>query len=89
MNLRAASGCCLRFRVWGDFVLTDRREQILNAIYCYIYEKGFPPTIRELCKMVGISSTSTMSGHLRRLEDDGYIVREKDMPRTIKVTGMS
>ncbi|WPX08144.1 winged helix-turn-helix transcriptional regulator [Caldicellulosiruptor danielii] len=63
--------------------LTERQQQILNAITNYIKEKGYPPTIRELAEMVGIKSSSTLHGHLLRLEKKGYITREKGKPRTV------
>lgn len=63
--------------------LTERQQQILNAITSYINEKGYPPTVRELADMVGIKSSSTLHGHLQRLEKKGYITKEKGKPRTI------
>ncbi|WAM36614.1 winged helix-turn-helix transcriptional regulator [Caldicellulosiruptor acetigenus] len=66
--------------------LTERQQQILNAIIGYINEKGYSPSIRELADMVGIKSSSTLHGHLQRLAKKGYITKEKGKPRTIVPT---
>lgn len=68
--------------------LTERQQQILNAIAGYISEKGYSPTVREIANMVGIKSLSTMHAHLQRLEKKGYITKERGKPRTIVVTIM-
>ncbi|ADQ06151.1 transcriptional repressor, LexA family [Caldicellulosiruptor hydrothermalis 108] len=68
--------------------LTERQQQILYAITSYINEKGYPPTVRELADMVGIKSSSTLHGHLKRLEKKGYITKEKGKPRTIVPTAV-
>jgi len=65
--------------------LTERQQQILNAIASYINEKGYPPTVREIADMVGIKSSSTLHGHLQRLEKKGFIARERGKPRTITI----
>ena len=64
-----------------------RRKQILDCIINFISENGYSPTIRELCEMTGIKSTSTMHSHLLRMNNDGVITSGIDKPRTIKVTG--
>jgi hypothetical protein len=61
------------------------REKILEAISTYTKSNGYPPTIRELAEMTGLKSTSTVYGHLERLERKGKISREMDMPRTVRV----
>jgi|GEM_PF-1043831 len=48
--------------------LTERQQQVLNAIASYIKEKGYSPTIRELAQELGFKSTSTLHAHLQRLE---------------------
>lgn len=65
--------------------LTERQKQILKAITDYIQEKKYSPTVRELASMVGIKSSSTLYGHLQRLEKKGYITREKGKARTIRL----
>ncbi len=61
------------------------REKILEAISTYTKSNGYPPTIRELGEMTGLKSTSTVYGHLQRLERKGKISREVDMPRTVRI----
>ena len=47
---------------------TDRQEKILEYIKSEVQRRGFPPSVREICDAMGIKSTSTVHGHLRRLE---------------------
>ena len=48
--------------------------------------RKFPPTVRELGSLVGLSSPSSVHGHLDRLEKNGYLKRDRDRPRTIELT---
>ncbi len=50
-------------------------------------ECGVPPTVREICAATGLSSTSTVHGHLRALESAGYITREAGLNRSIRIEG--
>lgn len=50
-------------------------------------ECGVPPTVREICAATGLSSTSTVHGHLRALENAGYITREAGLNRSIRIEG--
>ena len=61
------------------------RERILEYIREEIKERGYPPTVREIKDAVGLKSTSTVHGHLDRLERDGYIRRLAGSPRAIAV----
>lgn len=63
-----------------------RQKQILDCIYDGVSNKGYPPTVREICEAVSLSSTSTVHGHLEKLEKNGYIVRDTSKPRAIEVT---
>lgn len=65
--------------------LSKRQIQILEAINNEVETKGYPPSVRELCKMVGLRSTSTVHLHLNTLERLGYIKKEKDCPRAISI----
>jgi repressor LexA len=47
--------------------------------------KGYPPTVREICRAVGLNSSSTVHSHLKALERKGYIKRSRGKPRAIKV----
>lgn len=65
--------------------LTERQSQILGFIKQQVREKGYPPSVREIGDAVGLRSSSTVHGHLRRLESKGYIRRDPTKPRAIEV----
>lgn len=65
--------------------LTAKQQQILDCIKQSLREKGYPPSVRELCIAVGLSSTSTVHSHLNTLERKGFIRRDPSKPRTIEV----
>ena len=71
-------------------VLAKRTETRQLEVLKYIYEqvelKGYPPTVREIGKAVDLSSTSTVHGHLARLEKKGLILRDPAKPRAIELT---
>lgn len=64
----------------------EKQHEILEYIYEEVSDRGYPPTVREICNATGLASTSTVHGHLSRLEDQGYIVRDPAKPRAIEVT---
>ena len=61
----------------------DNRDKILQFIKSEIIIRGIPPTIREICKEVGLKSTSSVQYHLKKLEEDGLIIRDKSKSRSI------
>ena len=63
----------------------DNRRKILEYIKQEIQEKGYPPSVREICQAVGLKSTSTVHGHLTRLEKKGLIRRDATKPRALEV----
>lgn len=65
--------------------LTRRQEEILNFIKSEVQEKGYPPSVREIGKAVGLSSSSTVHAHLSQLEKKGYIRRDPTKPRAIEL----
>jgi len=65
--------------------LTKRERQILDCIRKFAEEKGYPPSVREIGKAVGLSSTSTVHAYLHRLEKKGVLRRNKSTPRAITV----
>ncbi len=67
--------------------LSERQQQIYNFMTRFSQEKGRPPTIREIGKAVGISSTSVVNYNLNILERAGLIAREKQVSRGLRVTG--
>ncbi len=65
--------------------LSQKQMQILEYMKKEVKEKGYPPSVREICDAVGLKSTSTVHGHLERLEKKGYIRRDPSKPRAIEI----
>lgn len=65
--------------------LTSKQQEILDFIKLEISTKGYPPSVREICVAVGLRSTSTVHGHLERLEKRGIIRRDPTKPRAIEI----
>jgi len=64
----------------------DTQQRILEFIEKYIEENNYAPSVREIGEAVDLKSTSTVHGHLNRLEKKGLLHREAMKPRTIDVT---
>ncbi len=65
--------------------LTKRQQDILEYIKNEVKAKGYPPSVREIGEAVGLASSSTVHGHLARLESKGLIRRDPTKPRAIEV----
>ena len=65
--------------------LTAKQKQILEFIKEEILNRGYPPTVREICETVGLKSTSSVHAHLSTLERNGYIRRDPTKPRAIEI----
>ena len=65
--------------------LTIRQKQILRYIIRQIDKNGYAPSVREIGKAVGLSSTATVHAYLRQLEDMKYISKENQKGRTLRV----
>lgn len=65
--------------------LSNRQLSILKFIKKELQRKGYPPSVREIGSAVGLSSSSTVHGHLAHLEEKGYIRRDPTKPRAIEV----
>lgn len=65
--------------------LNEKQLEILNYMKMEINKKGYPPSVREICEAVSLRSTSTVHGHLSKLEDKGYIRRDPTKPRAIEI----
>ena len=65
--------------------LSTKQKEILQYIIEKQEEKGYPPSVREICEAVNLKSTSTVHGHLARLESKGYIRRDPAKPRAIEI----
>ena len=64
--------------------LTEK-QNVYESIMQYQRVNGYAPTIREICKMVGVASTSSVYAHLKILEEKGYIARKMDASRAIAI----
>ena len=65
--------------------ISDKQKQILEYIKQEILNKGYPPTVRDICDAVGLKSTSSVHSHLESLEKNGYIRRDPTKPRAIEI----
>lgn len=65
--------------------ISNRQTEILHFLKMEIQTKGYPPSVREICKAVGLKSTSTVHGHLKQLEEKGIIRRDPAKPRAIEM----
>ncbi|WP_062305355.1 transcriptional repressor LexA [Alicyclobacillus sendaiensis] len=65
--------------------LTARQRAILEFIRKNIREKGYPPSVREIGEAVGLASSSTVHGHLERLQQKGYLRRDPTKPRALEL----
>ena len=65
--------------------LNKRELAILKFIEKQIMTQGYPPSVREIGKAVGLSSTATVHGYLERLEDKGYIKKQDKKGRTLRL----
>lgn len=69
--------------------LSGKQLEVLEFIKSELFKKGYPPSVREICEAVGLKSTSTVHGHLERLERKGLIRRDPTKPRAIEVLDCS
>lgn len=67
----------------------DKQQQILSFIERQIEEKGYPPTVREICSAVGLNSPSTVHGYLNRLEKNGLITKSRGSSRGLRLNAPS
>lgn len=65
--------------------LTSRQQEILQYIKKYIVKYGYPPTVREIAKAMGVSSPATIHAHLSNLEEKGMIKKENSKNRAIEL----
>jgi len=67
--------------------LSPRQQQILDFLRAFIEEHDYPPSIRDIQEGCGISSTSVVDYNLRKLEEKGYIRRDREISRGIELLG--
>ena len=65
--------------------ITPKQQEILDFMKSRILEKGYPPSVREICEAVSLKSTSSVHAHLETLEKNGYIRRDPAKPRAIEI----
>jgi repressor LexA len=67
--------------------VTEKQQQILDFVNKQVEEKGYPPSVREICSAVGFKSTSTVHGYLEKLKKNGLITKDPAKPRALRVIG--
>src|SRR4028119_444793 len=65
--------------------LTKRQQEIFDFIKGYGAENGYPPTVRDIGKAIGLTSSSTVHAHLSNLEKIGLLRRDPTKPRAIEL----
>jgi repressor LexA len=68
-----------------DLKLTKRQQEIFDFVKRYRSEHGYPPTVRDIGKAIGLTSSSTVHAHLANLERLGVLRRDPTKPRAIEV----
>ena len=66
--------------------LSARQKAILRFIEQFLEENGYPPTIREIGKACKISSTSVVNYNLNKLEREGFLIRDREVSRGLRLT---
>ena len=66
-----------------------KQQEIYEFLKTYTENKGYPPSVREICAAVSLKSTSTVHGHLKRLEKKGFIKRDPSKPRALEINEIS
>ncbi|MCU7827096.1 transcriptional repressor LexA [Kitasatospora sp. DSM 101779] len=75
-----------RRRAVGRDGLTDRQRAILTVIADHTTARGYPPTMREIGRAVGLSSSSSVAHQINRLQDLGHVEADPQRPRTYRLT---
>ena len=66
-------------------MLTEKQKEIFDIIKEYIDKEKISPTVRDIGRIAGLNSSSTVHGYLKRLEDKGYIYKSDNCPRSIRI----
>lgn len=67
-------------------IVTPRQQQVLDYVASHIQEKGYPPSVRDICAAVGFKSTSSAHAYLEALEKKGLLHKDASKTRALKVT---
>ena len=65
--------------------ISEKQREILEYVKNHIINKGYPPTVRDICEAVSLKSPSSVHSHLETLEKKGYIRRDPTKPRAIEI----
>ncbi|MGY1576511.1 transcriptional repressor LexA [Pediococcus pentosaceus] len=66
--------------------ISTKQLSVLKYIYKTVNAQGYPPTVREIGSAIGLSSTSTVHGHIDRLQKNGFLEKDPTKPRALEVT---
>jgi repressor LexA len=66
-------------------VLTEKRRQILEFIISFQQDHGYPPSVREIGRSVGLTSSATVHDHIDKLAEGGFLVKDPTKPRALQV----
>ncbi len=69
----------------SEHQLTGRQRAILEFIEAFMEDNGYPPSVREIGKYVGMRSSSTVHTHLNNLQEKGFLTRDPSTPRGLRV----
>ncbi len=80
-----ASACHTGHMSASTHQLTNRQRAILEFIEAFMEDNGYPPSVREIGKYVGMRSSSTVHTHLNNLQEKGFLTRDPATPRGLRV----
>ena len=66
-------------------VLSPKQNEILSFLINFQNDRGYAPSVREICEAVRLSSTSSVHNHLSKLEEKGFIKRDPARPRSVEI----
>jgi repressor LexA len=66
--------------------ISTKQLSVLEYIYKTVNAQGYPPTVREIGSAIGLSSTSTVHGHINRLQKNGFLEKDPTKPRALEIT---
>lgn len=68
--------------------ISTKQLSVLEYIYKTVNAQGYPPTVREIGSAIGLSSTSTVHGHIDRLQKNGFLEKDPTKPRALEITAL-
>ena len=68
---------------------SEKQQQIIDFVNKEVEERGYPPSVREICNAVGFKSTSTVHSYLEKLDKSGIISKDPTKPRALRVMGIN